>query len=61
MAEKRDRAWQARDHGGHCRATQPLLWNSAEFWTNLQSHYELRIERNALVEQFAAITPLNVA
>jgi hypothetical protein len=28
---------------------------------NLQSHYELRIERNALVEQLAAITPLKVA
>lgn len=35
--------------------------NSAEFWMNLQSHYELRIERNALVEQLAAITPLKVA
>lgn len=35
--------------------------NSAEFWMNLQSHYELRVERRALAEQLAAITPLQVA
>jgi addiction module HigA family antidote len=35
--------------------------NSAEFWMNLQSHYELRLERRALKAQVAAITPLNVA
>ena len=34
---------------------------TAEFWMNLQSHYELRIERRALREQVAAITPLRVA
>jgi addiction module HigA family antidote len=32
--------------------------NTAEFWMNLQSNYELRIERRALREQVAAITPL---
>lgn len=31
---------------------------SAEFWLNLQSHYELRIERRALQAQLEAITPL---
>jgi antitoxin HigA-1 len=35
--------------------------NSAEFWMNLQSHYELRLERRALKDQVAAITPLHVA
>jgi addiction module HigA family antidote len=35
--------------------------NSAEFWMNLQSHYELRLERRALKSQVAAITPLHVA
>ncbi len=34
---------------------------TAEFWMNLQSHYELRLERRALREQVAAITPLQVA
>ncbi|MCB2412203.1 HigA family addiction module antidote protein [Demequina sp. TTPB684] len=35
--------------------------NSAEFWMSLQSHYELRLERRALKNQVAAITPLRVA
>lgn len=34
---------------------------SAEFWMNLQSHYELRIQRRALAGQVDAITPLKVA
>ncbi len=34
---------------------------TAEFWMNLQSHYELRLERRALRDQVAAITPLQVA
>ncbi|MHA6524174.1 HigA family addiction module antitoxin [Tessaracoccus sp. G1721] len=31
---------------------------SEEFWMNLQSHYELRIERRALRDKVAAIQPL---
>ena len=31
---------------------------SAELWMNLQSHYELRIERRALREQLDNIVPL---
>lgn len=34
---------------------------SEELWMNLQSNYELRIERRALREKVAAITPLKVA
>jgi addiction module HigA family antidote len=34
---------------------------SEEFWMNLQSQYELRIERRALHDQLAEITPLKVA
>src|SRR6185312_4021231 len=34
---------------------------SDEFWMNLQSNYELRLERRALREKIAAITPLAVA
>jgi len=34
---------------------------SEEFWMNLQSQYELRLERRALREKVAAITPLQVA
>ena len=34
---------------------------SEEFWMNLQSHYELRIERRALRDRVDAITPLSVA
>ena len=34
---------------------------SEEFWMNLQSNYELRIERRSLKDQLAAITPLKVA
>lgn len=34
---------------------------SEEFWMNLQSNYELRIERRVLREKVAAITPLRVA
>ena len=34
---------------------------SEEFWMNLQSNYELRLERRALREKVAAIIPLKVA
>lgn len=34
---------------------------SAEFWMNLQSDYELRIERRALDELLAKITPIKAA
>ena len=34
---------------------------SEEFWMNLQTNYELRLERRALREKVAAITPLKVA
>lgn len=34
---------------------------SEEFWMNLQSHYELRTERRALMDQVEAITPLERA
>ena len=34
---------------------------SEEFWMNLQSHYELRVERRALRDEMARITPLEVA
>lgn len=34
---------------------------SDEFWMNLQSNYELRLERRALRDTLAAITPLKVA
>lgn len=32
-----------------------------EFWMNLQSNYELRVERRAIQDSVAAITPLEVA
>jgi addiction module HigA family antidote len=31
---------------------------TAEFWMNLQTHYELRIERQALRDQLDAIVPI---
>jgi addiction module HigA family antidote len=34
---------------------------SAEFWMNLQSHYELRMKRRTLRKQLEAITPLRSA
>ncbi|WP_420112676.1 HigA family addiction module antitoxin [Pseudactinotalea sp.] len=34
---------------------------SEEFWMNLQSNYELRLERRALSDKVAAVTPLSVA
>ena len=34
---------------------------SAEFWINLQSHYELDLAEDRVGEQIAAITPLKVA
>ena len=34
---------------------------SEEFWMNLQSNYELRLERRALRDKVAEITPLKVA
>ncbi|QGU06897.1 putative HTH-type transcriptional regulator YbaQ [Corynebacterium occultum] len=34
---------------------------SEELWMNLQSNYELRLERRALGDKVAAITPLKVA
>ena len=35
--------------------------NSAEFWMNLQSHYELRIETRAMRDQIDAIRPLQTS
>lgn len=34
---------------------------SAEFWMNLQTHYELRIQRRALQGQLDAIRPIRAA
>lgn len=34
---------------------------SEEFWMNLQSHYELRMERRALHDSVVAIAPLQSA
>jgi addiction module HigA family antidote len=34
---------------------------SEEFWMNLQSNYELRLERRELRDQIATITPLQIA
>lgn len=34
---------------------------SDEFWMNLQSNYELRLERHVLRDKIAEITPLQVA
>ena len=34
---------------------------SEELWMNLQSNYELRLERRALRDKVAAITPLQFA
>ena len=34
---------------------------TAQFWMNLQSNYELRIERRALAEKLDAIVPLQSA
>lgn len=35
--------------------------NSAEFWINLQSHYDLEIESDALGDTLDSITPLRSA
>ena len=47
-------------------AVSPILLaryfgTSEEFWMNLQSNYELRIERRVNQDSVAAITPLEVA
>lgn len=34
---------------------------SEDLWMNLQSNYELRLERRTLRDKVAAITPLKVA
>jgi antitoxin HigA-1 len=34
---------------------------SEEFWMNLQANYELRLERRALRDKVATITPLSAA
>lgn len=34
---------------------------SAEFWLNLQTHYDLDLAEDRVAEQIAAITPLKVA
>ena len=38
----------------------PYFGMSEEFWMNLQSNYELRLERRALRDMVAAITPLRL-
>ena len=37
------------------------LGTSAEFWLNLQTHYDLDLAEDRVAEQIAAITPLKVA
>ncbi|RLP76393.1 addiction module antidote protein, HigA family [Mycetocola tolaasinivorans] len=37
------------------------LGNSAQFWINLQTHYDLELERDALAETLEAIQPLQRA
>lgn len=32
-----------------------------QFWLNMQAHYELQVAEDKIVEQLAAITPLEVA
>lgn len=34
---------------------------SAQFWINLQSHYDLEVERDAIGDQLDKIQPLHVA
>ena len=34
---------------------------SAQFWLNLQTHYDLDLAEDRVAEQIAAITPLEVA
>lgn len=34
---------------------------SAEFWLNLQTHYELDLAQDRAADQIAAITPLKIA
>ncbi|WP_029629478.1 HigA family addiction module antitoxin [Yaniella halotolerans] len=34
---------------------------TAQFWINLQSHYDLEVEREAISDQLDEITPLRVA
>lgn len=34
---------------------------SAQFWINLQSHYDLEVEREAIGDQLEKIQPLHVA
>ena len=37
------------------------LGTTAQFWINLQSHYDLEVERDALGDSLDAIVPLKVA
>ena len=34
---------------------------SAQFWLNLQTHYDLDLAEDRVIDQIAAITPLEVA
>ena len=54
-------------HGKRCITADTAIrlaryfGTSEELWMNLQSNYELRLERSALRDKITAITPLKVA
>jgi len=58
---KRYCAAQARHQGRHCFAPRRFFGMSSEFWTNLQSSYELARARTAVGGKLARIRPHNEA
>ncbi|WP_235343906.1 HigA family addiction module antitoxin [Brevibacterium sp. UCMA 11754] len=50
-----------RHHGRSAIRLARYFGTSEELWMNLQSNYELRLQRRALRDKVAAIKPLRVA
>jgi hypothetical protein len=56
-----NRRRQAHHHRRYRRAPDVFFGMEAEFWLNLQAHYDLAFTREALAENLAAVRPLEAA
>ncbi|WP_434063595.1 HigA family addiction module antitoxin [Paramicrobacterium fandaimingii] len=61
LAETRLAVWRKLAQGMHARYLVNDFGSSEDFWMNLQSNFELRLERRMLRNNVAAISPLEVA
>jgi hypothetical protein len=58
-ADQRDRARQAPGHSGHCSSAGRYFGTTDRFWVNLQTRFDIEVEKDKLGAALEAITPLH--